>query len=191
MMPRTSSRLSAEDLYKKRQLIKKSDILNIINDLDNQKYRAFVAMLFITGARISEITRPGKIKKYQLENVQDSKGKKWFVVRQVRVLKSGIKPKYTDRVAKYEYDHPFIIEILNHAHSIINDDKPLFTFNRQFGYRILQPYLITPHDIRATRARDYDLTYKFSVPKIQRTIGWADPTMVTRYINMNVESIIG
>lgn len=148
--------------------------------------RAFIATLYLTGKRISEIVQELTTDDVNLETIQ---GKEFLVFTNVKVLKRR-KP-FRDNVHVITEPYQPLVELILAHKRTVKEGEPLFNFGRCYGYlmvRKLGPEYF-PHFLRHLRithfARD-----GWRMPTIQKFIGWGSMYMAGHYIHLSKQDVI-
>jgi len=170
--------------------LSKEIALEVIESCDKLRIQALMAVLYITGARISEVVnyrnpktkvKDKGIKKFQFTD-EIHEGKPVFWVKGIRILKQRTKiPPIRSVPISYKQDGEFIHYIKEYIKHL-DKDEPLFNFSRVFAWMEIKDYAdLSPHLFRDLRVLDLDKYYKMSAVKKQKFIGWKKLDMLLEY----------
>lgn len=154
----------------KRIPINREQLLNIINNLDDPRTKAFISMLYVTGASIGQLVnhkRRGKkhkgIKKFHLDSYMTKYGKNIFKVKTIRNYNARKdKSRYRDIYVFWYIDKDFIQHILNYIRNKAREEV-LFNFSTVYGWKLLDGLGINARMIKAIRDNDLKEIYGFSL----------------------------
>ena len=173
-----------------------------VSAIPGDKERALIVMLYLTGARISEIVR--ELRKSDIHRVEGSIGK--FLVIRIRVLK---KYDIVEKI-KIDEDHKKFITKgrIEYRNVPINIEKDrrfiqlarswikgkgkndiLFQFNRQFAWRIVRRYGFMPHYLRHLRLTHLVSERGFTDQDLVQFTGWADSKPAKIYTHLRWQDI--
>jgi len=172
-------------------------------DMDARS-QALVALLFLTGARVSEICQYKKttfvngkkiiikknsIRKDQFYKEKDEKGNDWIIIRGVRVLKRR-EEVYRRIPISLKHNE----EIWNFVRNYLNQleyDAPLFKFSRQYAYHIVRYATgLFPHALRDIRVPDLTKTEGWRDSDRVKFIGWKSRNMLEHYDSIDVSDLM-
>ena len=146
--------------------------------------RALVVMLYLTGARISEVVR--KITPIQIE-VQNFHDSDFMVISNVECLK-----RRKNNIAKRNIaininrEGEFLV-YLRYYMDRSADDEPLFNISRQHAYTIIRCLRddFFPHYLRHLRCSHLSSLYGFNSAELRQYFGWSDDKPAATYTHLN------
>lgn len=166
--------------------------------------QALVSLLFLTGARVSEICQYKKttfvngkkivmkkdsIRKDQFYKEKDEKGNDWIIIRGVRVLKRR-EEVYRRIPISLKHNE----EIWNFVRNYLNQlehDAPLFKFSRQYAYSIVRYATgLFPHALRDIRVPDLTKVEGWRDSDRVKFIGWKSRNMLDHYDSIDVSDLM-
>lgn len=171
------------DILSPQQLVAK--IRNMkTNNLKRDK--AFVAFLYLSGARISEVVK--KVRKNQIDKtlIKDQ----WHVViNNLTILKRRKKINRTIPIL-VRREHEIFEFLAKYLDSIRDIDTILFNFSREYGHRIIKTSTeLFPHFLRHLRITHLVTIYGFNPLDLVQFTGWADPRPTTVYAHLDWQSL--
>jgi len=177
--------------------------------IKDYKVAAFISLLFLTAARISEIV--GVKDKtggylvppitYSQIGIAEFKGNKVFYCKDMPVLKRRVKATVIDRYklrsVKIPEDHEkqLIAHVMKYYTLIkpYNDDGTetiLFDFSTVYGWEACKKVVgIYPHLIRHGRTTDLVQRYNFRDIQLMHFLGWANTAMAARYAHLTSDDL--
>lgn len=199
---------SLKDVEHSREWMSREDLIDTLYQMGEDGYeakeQAFVALLFLTGARVSELCTRSKIKwingqkivdkeegirKDQFYKEDDAEGHKYIIIRGLRVLKTR---KVTYRKVPISLEHneeiwKFVANYLNQ----LEYDQTLFKFNRQWGWVIVKEATgLFPHALRDMRVPDLVRTEGWRDSDRVKFIGWKTRSMLEHYDSIDVADLM-
>ncbi|HEB46957.1 MAG TPA: site-specific integrase [Candidatus Pacearchaeota archaeon] len=178
------------------KLLSRSEILAMISKIPAEiarfgkkglMYRALIALLYLTGARINELLT---LKKSQFEFMQYPKtGIKYMVISNIPTLKRKTPLPRTQFMRK-DIEEDFI----NHAKAWMNEltaeDALLFPIKASRAWQIVEKYTgMFDHYFRHVRNGDLVRLYGFNSYWLQRWNGWARITSGENYVHLIAEDL--
>jgi len=151
-------------------------------------YRTLIALLYLTGARISELLT---VKKNQFEYAFD-RGVKYLIINNVPTLKSRSKSesKYRPFFLRKDFEEPFINHVRAWLNELISDDELVFKINPSRSHQIVKEYTGKfPHYFRHVRSIDLVRYYGFNSYWLQRWHGWARINSAEAYVKLLGEDL--
>lgn len=161
------------------------DLFEGIMGIESGEEKAFVSLLYLTGARVSEIVktiRAGDVEVFQDDGVQ------YLKVRNMPILK---------RRDKEATRHPEILlkgkeKVL--AENVITHCRAskgvLFDISRRTGYNWVHKHTgFYPHYLRHARTTHLAEYADFDPADLQKFIGWANLNMAGRYTHLSMKKL--
>ena len=161
---------------KSRDPLEPEKIDEMIRRAKRLRDKAFIAFLYMTGARISEVVRLITKRDFKVEDgylvvkVKTEKNRK----QAFRFVPLPLKSRYTMLVRRY-------------LNSVENYDVPLWSFSRQYALKLLKKLGgkdVFPHLFRHTRLThlvEYGDMNEFELTSIA---GWSDPRPAKDYVHL-------
>jgi integrase len=196
----------------------KGNIQSILSNMSNTKNTkrdsAFIAFLYLTGARISEVLglrslmdnselTPAIRKKQIVKEYSETEPDKirYIIIKDMPVLKRRAKKainlarnevmNYPVRncLIPYEKEKHIWAFVERHLDTLHEDDR-LFNFRRSRGWKIINEFSEAfPHFFRHLRGTHLVNNYNFSTIELQTFYNWSTPMMSSKYIHTN-ESLL-
>ena len=149
--------------------------------------RALFSILYVTGSRVSEVTR--KLTVGDIETTEESK--RVFYLFRIQTEK---RKKNIIRVLPIPYDtHKDFIDTINSYIKgyALDKDMPLFTLSRNHVYRLaLKEMSIHPHLLRHIRT-SHLAEAGFTEQELRTWGGWTDTRPISIYTHLNWRSMTG
>lgn len=171
------------------KLLSRNEILTMIENIPANigkfekkglMYRALIAMLYLTGARISELIT---IKKNQFEYAE-SRGIKYLIINNVPTLKRRDK-FFRPFFLRKDFEEPFIRHVRVWLDELFNEDQLLFPFNSSRAWQIVEKYTGKyDHYFRHVRSIDLVRYYGFNSYWLQRWHGWKKLQSGEAYVHL-------
>ena len=143
-------------------------------------YRALIAMLYLTGARINELLT---IKKSQLEYAETN-GIKYLIINNVVTLKRRekfLRPFFLRK----DFEEEFIKHVRAWLAEIYTDDELIFKIKSARAWQIVEKYTGKwDHYFRHVRNIDLVRYYGFNSYWLQRWNGWAKLQSGENYVHL-------
>lgn len=176
---------------KKMEILTRKELKELINNINNERTKALVSFLYLTGTRISEVVGDdnrdiGGIKRNQIEFVKHQ-GKDFIFVRNIFTLKKKI---YAPRTVPIMIDKeiPYLKPFLNYI-TKRPDNKRIFPIGRTTAYRnIREETGLFAHYFRHLRN-----THLVTIPEyknintkeLTELNGWSDGRMAESYVHLS------
>jgi len=191
-------------------------LLDHIKTLDDGQMQAFWSILYLTGARVSEIVTYSSSYKKELVNYKGElkmkaikfpglrkfqfqqemvNGHKWMHIKGLRVLKVRDVRKSRRNVSiSYEHDGEFL-HYIDHYLKHIPHERILFKFSRVHAWRVINlPEYggmgIYPHLLRPLRAIDLRKLYGWRLEDIVAFVGWQSYETAKFYLKLDTTDLI-
>lgn len=176
--------LSREEIL---AMIEKIPIAQGTFEMKGLMYRALVALLYLTGARINELLT---IKKDQFEFMEDkATGIKYLVINNIPTLKRGEKI-YRPQFLRKDFEEPFIKHVLAWRKELHEPDALLFPLTDARAYQIVKQYTgMYNHYFRHVRNTDLVRYYGFNTHYLKQWNGWKDGKSGEFYVNLIGEDL--
>ena len=145
--------------------------------------RVFLQVLFLTGARISEVVK-------LLKGSDFSINKEGVVFVHLTTLKRRGEFKNMPRLVPIVSSEKYALEVFNYA---LAHRGVLFPFSRMTGWRIVKRYFkdAFPHYFRHARStlllRDFET---FGLNDLKTYHNWGSLTMAKYYVHSNVKDVV-
>ncbi len=178
------------------KLLSRSEILALIDKIPIEiarfgkkglMYRALIALLYLTGARINELLT---LKKSQFEFMAHPKtGIKYMVVSNIPTLKRKTPHPRTQFMRK-DIEEKFINHVKVWMNELTAEDAILFPIKASRAWQIVFKYTgMFDHYFRHVRNGDLIKLYGFSSYWLQRWNGWARITTGEKYVHLIAEDL--
>ena len=165
-----------------------NELEQTIENIPNLRDRALCSLLYLTGARVSEIVRRFKVKEISVEK----DGERLFYVFNIYIEKRREKKDIYRRVGiPYDKNKMFIDNIYNYIKKYrLKDTDNLFDIHRRTVHRIVKKHFgFRPHFLRHTRATHLTTLYGLSAQELQNYIGWSDIRTTAIYTHLNWKNV--
>jgi integrase len=161
-------------------------IRELIDRAETNLEKAFVAVVFLTGGRVSECLT---LKKQHF--ILGTKNTRKFLIIKIRTLK---KRKYKRRILPIPLDDPLIHYITNYLDEI-EEGGLLFPFSRTKAWRIIKRLSkrvgldLWLHLLRHMRLTELVVERDFTDQHLVGFAGWSDSRPAKEYIKLNWKNI--
>jgi len=168
-------------LKKEKETLTRKEIDFMIRHAKKLRDKAFVAFLYLTGARISEVVR--SVKKEDFRKEGD------FLLVRIKTLKNRRQPM---RILGMPLEDPYTRIVLQYVTKA--PDGPLWNFSRQYAWRLLKSLggeKVHPHIFRHTRLTHcvvYGNMHEFD---LMRFAGWSNIKPAYTYVHMSWRDLLG
>lgn len=153
---------------------------NIILKTPENRYKAFFCLMYLTGARISEIIN---LKRENLELTQKA-GRHVFIVRLPNRKHKKVKHKEIMIPLDVDIERRFVGEVMRYAQNFYQDEE-LFEFCMNSAYKYcMRKYNMNPHILRGIRATHLAVNYGFNEQELVRFMGWTDSRPARFYVTL-------
>ena len=167
-------------------IMTRNELLHRINLISSVKVKAFMCMLYLTGARINEICK--KVKNYEVE-IKTLNGKRYVVVNNVIVLKRRKKVVRRNIPISIEHEKPFLQPLMNYANGL-KPEVILFDFSSIYGYQMVRKWTgMFPHYFRHLRLTHLASDYGFNSQELKQLTGLTNDTPASTYVHLNWQDI--
>ena len=184
-------------LLENEEIPSQEKIVEEISKIDNIKYRAFNASLYLTCGRIGEITRnkfhPNRLGliKSRLQ-LNEFEGQPFLTIK-LRNQKATKKSKRW-KIIPINLDHPIDGKlakyIIEYAELYTNDKEPLFKFGINRGYQIVSKYMnMNPHYLRHVRLTHLCHQRGYSDHELMKVAGWSDARPSSTYVETRWQDV--
>ena len=175
---------------KRLPFLSREELLYTINQAPSLRDRALISILYVTGARVSEIVgnkvTPPLIKK-QL-GAQTVNGIKFLCIFGLHTLKGRTVKKRTIYI-RIDTEK-FFCDIINEYCLQIGEDEPLFKMQRVQAWGIVNKWTTYfPHYFRHLRATHLVTMYKFNNTQLKEFFGWSNSNLADFYVRLHGEDL--
>lgn len=169
------------------KIIDYTHLINIAqNNIVTLRDKAFFSVLYLTGARISEIVRVLKAGNLKVEWI---KGEAFLIFENVITLKRRDGDNYRSIPIKYESDKWFC-DVISAYLEDLNPEDIMFNFCRRRGYEIIRNSTdLFPHYLRTLRNTHLE-NRGLSPYDLQRLNGWSSTRPADKYIKKDYKDIL-
>ena len=193
----------AEDLISREDLLLKISQItprkNPITGYDHSvRAKAFIAMLYLTGARVSEVCQKKGIEMKALRKnsieLRDINGKPFLLFVNIPTIKrKGIEQNINPRTIPINLEKEadfakYIIEYIDR----LSENTILFPFDRMSGLMIIRRYLgkkLHPHFFRHLRTKDLVTMYGFGAYDIKQWHNHKSISSGEWYLHLNADDL--
>ncbi len=189
-------------LAKGLPVISKDELYNEVSSIPNERDRALITMLYLVGARISEMVnsvRRSDITKAELDGniywvVRIRTLKKYDILEKVRVdeehkkFVTQLREEYRNGPISIERDKRFL-ELVIEWINLLKPDEFLFPISRQFAWEIVKRYGMMPHYLRHLRLTHLVTEQGFTDQDLVQFTGWSDSKPARIYSHLRWQDI--
>jgi len=155
------------------EVLSRSEIKEMISRAKKLRDKAFIAFLYLSGARVGEVCRRIRRRDFWIEGpflvVQ-------IVTEKIRRTKKGKRKRTSKRNIPIPLDDPLTHVILRYLKEIGPDDV-CWPFSQQYARRLVKklggPH-VYPHLFRHSRITHLIVDYGFNQFDLKRFAGWSD-----------------
>jgi len=164
------------------------EIKIIVRGIDNLRTKALACVLYLTGARVSEVVK--ELRKEDVSFGEVINGKSYTVFRGVLILKRRDVQILRRNIPINEEHDAFFIRIVK-AYVEIMRGNVLFNFSRQRAHQLLyDKYDVNPHCFRHARLTHLAGSHRFSGFKLRQFTGWKKADSANPYVHLNMEDLL-
>jgi len=180
---------------KRMAMMNRADLKFLIDSIGNQRDRALIAMLYLTGARIDEILGS---KKWLIEGIKPKQfvedvfnGYKIVTVVGIQTLKKKEIIKRSIPIL-YEQEKDFIKYIIDYVQfKEIGQDELIFPITRQRAWQIIREKTgLFPHFFRHIRLTHLTVNYGFTETELMQFVSWKNTAPAAFYVHLSTKNII-
>lgn len=169
--------------------------------------RAFLSVLYLSAARISEIVRSERVSRlYKAEgkpwcepmkkfdfSFELRDGRQWLVLQNVRCLKHR-KIRHYRNIPIPVDDEPDLVGFIKEWLDMLPmDDSFVFDFKERHGRYLVTKYLndekVFPHLLRHIRFTHLVTKYNFNSEELRHYAGWTNSVMASAYVDLNWQDL--
>ena len=165
-------------------MLSKPQIINIIRREKLPRNRALIAMLYLTGARISEVLQ---VKRGDIW-AEEVFGKKFIVIK-MRTLKKRDRTEHRNIPISVETDRDVLKYLIRWANENKSPEALLFTIGRQWAWRIMNKHGLFNHYWRHCRNTHLVTKRGFTDQELVKFNGWASANSASIYTHLNWKDI--
>lgn len=178
-----------------KDLMSSFEILDLINKIPEEKhpsflekeleYKALIAILYLTGARINEIL---DLQKKQIR-VANYKDRKVLLIQNLKILKTRGKNPVRQLTFTTE-DRDFVRVVLKYLQTLTEPEQKIFEMKRARAFQIVKKYTGKyPHYFRHVKNTHLVTEKNFSIPYLKKWNGWVSDSSASFYINLSSEDL--
>ena len=189
---------------KDMQIITREEVTHIIKNIKEPKARALAAVLYLSGARITEIVGekeydegvrsliayaiPPLIKKEV--TYAEHNGVSFIVLRNVQVLKQRSKVLRSVPIPIGK-EKELVVLLEEYVKGVVGLDTPLFGFGRNMAHRIIKKHTgFFPHYFRHLRASHLVTDYDFKEGQLKEFFKTKDPKWADWYVHLSITDVM-
>jgi len=167
-----------------RSIPSNEEIREQISKVDNSRDKAFLSVLYLTGARISEIVKRLKVKDIQQEQLGDRLFYVFYVYTEKRKEKKAV---FRRNGIPYDNNKFYLENIINYIKRFgLKEQDILFNFDRKTGQRVVKKWMdCNPHFLRHIRVSHLTSDYGFNARELMDYIGWSDIRTTVIYTHLD------
>lgn len=193
----------ANYIIEEKTILRESEVIELVRGLypegktlsrRDHQWRLLIALMYITGGRISEVL---KLKK---GNIQPHEKKKDYYVVTLRTLKRR-KKMYRNVLLNIDRDK-WVLDLLNSYFKEYptnflfsfyfnrkTEDGKIRLLSRQYGYFMVKRMTagLNPHYFRHARATNLVKQFGFNDQELTFYMGWANSAMASVYVHLNLD----
>lgn len=177
------------------KLLSRGEILSFIDKIPEAHgnfktrglmYRALVSLIYLTGARVSELLT---LKKEQLEfTCTEKENQKYLIINNVPTLKRKEKI-FRALFLRKDFEDPFIKHLLAWLPEVLQEEK-IFNINSSRAYQIIFKYTgMYPHYFRHVRNTDLVRYYGLNSHYLRAWNGWKSIRSSEFYVSLANEDL--
>lgn len=159
-------------------------IVSFISAIEDRRDAALLALMYLTGGRVSEIVKSIKRGDFRL-------GTKANMEVLTITMPNEKSKKVTSKTLPViiSQDKPLVDIIMGYANSF-QEDIPIFNITRQRAWQITTKYGYNPHFMRHMRLTHLVTMYEFNERLLIRFAGWTDSRPASHYMELNVGDLV-
>lgn len=181
--------ISRNELIHKLKQIKEKEWTNPFMPSKRNMQTAFISLLYLTGARVSELCFTIRKRDIDIQMIND---KPFLIIYNIPTLKKKIKGKNPRtipiNIEKEKELIDFILDYLNE----LNPQDILFPFGRRNGYLIIYRHFgkeYHPHYFRHLRLTHLVQLYNFDALSLQNFTNWSSIQSSYWYISLGIKDL--
>lgn len=169
------------------ELMTKHELIKKIKDIQNDTHRAFFALLYLTGARVSELLSTLKLKNFDIQKIS---GRDFLIVANIPTLKRReAAPRTIPINMEIEYD---LVNCIVRYLEFREPTHILFPYKRRYMYNLSIRYFgkqISPHYFRHLRNTHLAADYGLDGFHLKQFNNWASVKSADFYIHLNPKDL--
>lgn len=163
---------------KRQDLPNYDEVIKYAKEIDDKKLKALFCILYLTGARISEVCKV--LMKKDIQIIERDNKKIMLVTLPNRKNRYRKIKKIPINIEK---EKDLVIPFLEYVDTR-PDEKPIFDFTQPRAFNLLKKTGINPHFLRVLRLTHLVTEFGFTDQELKMFAGWTDTRPAKSYIEL-------
>ena len=173
-------------------------IVNVLEEIKNPCHKALIALVYLTGCRISEVIRSSRYGSHMASirsshfEVSEHKGHEIVKIGVRTLKKRGKKKRESFRIIPVPLEDGFndglnkrLLGMISDYVETLEDGEELFKFKYSYAYKVIRKYTDwNCHWLRHLRTYHLLTHYNFREEKVRLFMGWTDLRPLSRYSSL-------